>query len=176
MSVKEQQIVDLNQKINRLYAIICRLSEYVGWQDLENLALGLNDSCGMDENKPLIPVKLEPTLAELPDEVSDWGHNYSKITDAPKESESTEDNWQEVASMMRDGHKDILSDTNPDSEHHSFSDCFYHEDNNVSCEDKLQRLTAQLTAAYNRIAHLEEQLLAHRQQTETRQHGFHFNH
>ena len=176
MSLKEQQIIDLNQKINRLYAIICRLSEYVGWQDLENLALGFNDNSGIDKNKPLIPVKLEPTLAELPDEVKDWGHNDSTIAEAAKESESTDDDWEEVANIMRDGHKDILSDTSLDSEHHSFSDCFYHEDNNVSCEDKLQRLTAQLTAAYNRIAHLEEQLLTYRQQTETRQHGFHFNH
>jgi len=33
---------------------------------------------------------------------------------------------------------------------------------NISTELQIQRLTAQLTAAYNRIAALEEQLLARR--------------
>jgi hypothetical protein len=51
-------------------------------------------------------------------------------------------------------HKDVLEDTGyvegPRGDHH------------LSSEVQIQRLTAQLTAAYNRIAALEEQLLAHR--------------
>ncbi|NJL21249.1 MAG: hypothetical protein HC895_11175 [Leptolyngbyaceae cyanobacterium SM1_3_5] len=53
-------------------------------------------------------------------------------------------------------HKDVLMDSD------------YHEsdmqsgDRGISPEIQIQRLTAQLTAAYNRIAALEEQLLAQR--------------
>lgn len=53
-------------------------------------------------------------------------------------------------------HKDVLVDSD------------YHEsdmqsgDRGISPEIQIQRLTAQLTAAYNRIAALEEQLLAQR--------------
>jgi uncharacterized coiled-coil protein SlyX len=53
-------------------------------------------------------------------------------------------------------HKDVLVDTNyldPSSTG---------RDKELSPEIQIQRLTAQLTAAYNRIAALEEQLLAQR--------------
>lgn len=54
------------------------------------------------------------------------------------------------------GHKDVLSDfTYPETESHG-------GDKSLSPEVQIQRLTAQLTAAYNRIAALEEQLLARR--------------
>jgi hypothetical protein len=53
-------------------------------------------------------------------------------------------------------HKDILVDT-PYLETDSQT-----SDRNLTPEIQIQRLTAQLTAAYNRIAALEEQLLAKR--------------
>jgi chaperonin cofactor prefoldin len=53
-------------------------------------------------------------------------------------------------------HKDVLIDTNDvDSTAHSGEKA-------LAPEVQIQRLTAQLTAAYNRIAALEEQLLAQR--------------
>lgn len=53
-------------------------------------------------------------------------------------------------------HKDVLSDFNyPESESQS-------GERSLSPEVQIQRLTAQLTAAYNRIAALEEQLLSKR--------------
>jgi hypothetical protein len=53
-------------------------------------------------------------------------------------------------------HKDVLSDFSfPESEPHS-------GERSLSPEVQIQRLTAQLTAAYNRIAALEEQLLSKR--------------
>jgi hypothetical protein len=53
-------------------------------------------------------------------------------------------------------HKDILVDSRyPDLERHS-------NETTLSKDVQIQRLTAQLTAAYNRIAALEEQLLATR--------------
>ncbi|NEP32540.1 MAG: hypothetical protein F6K63_03250 [Moorea sp. SIO1G6] len=54
-------------------------------------------------------------------------------------------------------HKDVLIDSN--SGLGSFSK---NSNNNISADIQVQRLTAQLTAAYNRIAALEEQLLAQR--------------
>lgn len=55
-------------------------------------------------------------------------------------------------------HKDILLDTTyMDLERHA-------AEPTLSAEVQIQRLTAQLTAAYNRIAALEEQLLACRTQ------------
>ena len=53
-------------------------------------------------------------------------------------------------------HKDVLMDDNyPESDSQS-------GDRVLAPEVQIQRLTAQLTAAYNRIAALEEQLLARR--------------
>lgn len=54
-------------------------------------------------------------------------------------------------------HKDVLIDGNNEitSSHHN-------SDKALSADIQVQRLTAQLTAAYNRIAALEEQLLARR--------------
>lgn len=53
-------------------------------------------------------------------------------------------------------HKDVLSDFSyPESDSQS-------GERSLSPEVQIQRLTAQLTAAYNRIAALEEQLLAKR--------------
>lgn len=53
-------------------------------------------------------------------------------------------------------HKDVLIDNNELDTHHANSE------KELSPQIQIQRLTAQLTAAYNRIAALEEQLIAHR--------------
>ena len=52
-------------------------------------------------------------------------------------------------------HKDILVDDNSSSGASSSND-------NLAPDTQIRRLTAQLTAAYNRIAALEEQLLTYR--------------
>lgn len=52
-------------------------------------------------------------------------------------------------------HKDVLVDVRPETEQQR-------GDRLLSPEVQVQRLTAQLTAAYNRIATLEEQLLSRR--------------
>lgn len=54
-------------------------------------------------------------------------------------------------------HKDILVDNNHDN-----SNSHQNSENLISADVQVQRLTAQLTAAYNRIAALEEQLLVRR--------------
>ncbi|NEP59229.1 MAG: hypothetical protein F6K31_19780 [Symploca sp. SIO2G7] len=54
-------------------------------------------------------------------------------------------------------HKDVLMDGNTHSNSYQ-----QNSDSSLSAELQVQRLTAQLTAAYNRIAALEEQLLSRR--------------
>lgn len=54
-------------------------------------------------------------------------------------------------------HKDILVDDNRSTSSNSSS-----SEQNLSPDIQIRRLTAQLTAAYNRIAALEEQLLTYR--------------
>jgi hypothetical protein len=54
-------------------------------------------------------------------------------------------------------HKDVLIDGRSD-----FANSHQNSENALSSDIQIQRLTAQLTAAYNRIAALEEQLLARR--------------
>jgi uncharacterized coiled-coil protein SlyX len=53
-------------------------------------------------------------------------------------------------------HKDILLDDVPWDRHHQ------NKEKEFTAELQIKRLTAQLTAAYNRIAALEEQLLSRR--------------
>ncbi|MEL7035695.1 MAG: hypothetical protein AAFO04_08785 [Cyanobacteria bacterium J06592_8] len=55
-------------------------------------------------------------------------------------------------------HKDILSDDN----YVTAKTMFHHEEPSITADIQIQRLTAQLTAAYNRIAALEERLLSQR--------------
>lgn len=55
-------------------------------------------------------------------------------------------------------HKDVLMDGNSEMTNSSSQN----SENSLSADIQVQRLTAQLTAAYNRIAALEEQLLARR--------------
>ncbi|NER47415.1 MAG: hypothetical protein F6J92_12080 [Symploca sp. SIO1A3] len=54
-------------------------------------------------------------------------------------------------------HKDVLMDGNTHSSSYQ-----QNSESSLSAELQVQRLTAQLTAAYNRIAALEEQLLSRR--------------
>lgn len=54
-------------------------------------------------------------------------------------------------------HKDVLIDGKSE-----FTNSHQNSENGLSADIQVQRLTAQLTAAYNRIAALEEQLLARR--------------
>jgi len=63
---------------------------------------------------------------------------------------------QDGASEYQLTHKDILVDDNSSSSSTSSSS------DNLSPDTQIRRLTAQLTAAYNRIAALEEQLLTYR--------------
>jgi len=73
--------------------------------------------------------------------------NYSKYSNP----------WYQSHSDSSMEHKDILKD-NRAGEHSTQT----HGDQPMSTELQIQRLTAQLTAAYNRIAALEDQLISRR--------------
>jgi hypothetical protein len=94
-----------------------------------------------------LATSLTPVLAEL------------KFVSTPSMGRSTIGSGHHSYSQYSDSfmeHKDVLVDnTNPEATSHS-------GDKALSPEVQIQRLTAQLTAAYNRIAALEEQLLSHR--------------
>lgn len=90
--------------------------------------------------------KIKPSvmMAEIipdSDQIADWIGGASQTLASP------------VQSSLE--HKDILVD---DEHHHSRS---YSSERYMTTEVQIQRLTAQLTAAYNQIAALEERLLAH---------------
>ncbi|WP_019506365.1 hypothetical protein [Pleurocapsa sp. PCC 7319] len=70
------------------------------------------------------------------------GHSYYKSHDGDSDYQLT--------------HKDILVDDNSSTSSANSSS------ENLSPDTQIRRLTAQLTAAYNRIAALEEQLLTYR--------------
>ncbi|NEO29061.1 MAG: hypothetical protein F6K36_01090 [Symploca sp. SIO3C6] len=77
------------------------------------------------------------------------------LASAPNSRGSSYQSPSLLKSVME--HKDILVDgTN------GLSSSYQNSENTLSADVQVQRLTAQLTAAYNRIAALEEQLLARR--------------
>jgi len=77
-------------------------------------------------------------------------------TDALAEVNGRYGNNSYSASKSVMEHKDVLSDSNELETH------LHNGEKELAPEIQIQRLTAQLTAAYNRIAALEEQLLARR--------------
>jgi uncharacterized coiled-coil protein SlyX len=123
MDTLQQQITELNHKMDRLYEIVERLSERITNLILEGQQSSENASTQYPQKSSL--------------------------------NSSTYQNNGRFYAMAE--HKDILLDDgegrnrlNPDSEQ------------TLSSDIQIRRLTAQLTASYNRIAALEEQLLAHR--------------
>ena len=74
--------------------------------------------------------------------------NYSKNNSLTQEKDH---------SFSLTNHKDIIMDESSESSIGSTNN-----DSELSTEIQIRRLTAQLTAAYNRIAALEEQLLTYR--------------
>lgn len=100
---------------------------------------------------------VEPLSRQVSESLSTTG-NMSSF-DSGNLSPSIRQNDYQSQGLMRSvmEHKDVLSDGNS-----SLITSYQNGDNALSAEIQIQRLTAQLTAAYNRIAALEEQLLARR--------------
>jgi len=102
---------------------------------------------------------VEPLSRQISEVVSQTEQSSSTNSDySYSATNSRPHNYQNqsfLKSVME--HKDILSDNNSE-----INASYQNSENSLSAEIQVQRLTAQLTAAYNRIAALEEQLLARR--------------
>lgn len=105
------------------------------------------------------------TLYEVVDKLSDRVSSaltecrltpVSAPTDVMGEANGRYSNNVYSASKSVMEHKDVLLDSNELDNH------IHSGEKELAPEIQIQRLTAQLTAAYNRIAALEEQLLARR--------------
>jgi uncharacterized coiled-coil protein SlyX len=120
MDVLQQQIVELDGKVEQLYKLVERICDRLNASE-------------QDKHRAL-----ENNLTQLPE------------TKSYMVSESGRKHFQAIAE-----HKDILIDDR-------YERSTTHDNNsehNFSSDLQIRRLTAQLTAAYNRIAALEEQLL-----------------
>jgi hypothetical protein len=118
----ENHIITLEQKMDRLYAVVEHLSNR------------------LDEN-----LQIRQSV----------DHDHSLENTSVEES-STETSQQKGLSTIM-GHKDVLLDDDTNTTRRTASD-----GEEVSPEIQIRRLNTQLAAAYNRIAALEEQLLAQR--------------
>jgi hypothetical protein len=141
-----KEITKLHEQVSQLYILLKELSEYVGWQDISNLNL---------------PVDLPSNVKVSKFSSNNVNHSHSN---GLKQNRNSGDNL-----YLLNQHKDILMDDEPSPS--SVSDSSNHSEV-ISCEEQVHRLTAQLTAAYYRIASLEEQLLALRNNMETGENGF----
>ncbi|MFP4133703.1 MAG: hypothetical protein ACLFQP_05120 [Halothece sp.] len=115
----ENHITTLEQKIDRLYAVVEHLSNR------------------LDTNMQMQASQDNPT-------------ERATINES-----SQENRHRGFSSIM--GHKDVLVDDDTNTSRNTASD-----GEKVSPEIQIRRLNTQLAAAYNRIAALEEQLLAQR--------------
>ncbi len=97
------------------------------------------------------------TLISLPKEARFQSDQELSL---PKESQPIVEQELELSNSEQEmmAHKDILRETYKAKT--SYSQMY--GENHLSPEIQIRRLTAQLTAAYNRIAVLEEQLLSRR--------------
>jgi hypothetical protein len=133
MDKLQREVMELNYKVERLSQIVERLSRQM--ESLKNnkeQQLGKNPGLTSMSSVP----KIMPPL---------------NFTGSEQSGSSSEE--------LMIGHKDILNDEDSHSlEIYDYSPL----ELGMSCELQVQRLTAQLTAAYHRIAALEEQLLAKR--------------
>jgi hypothetical protein len=132
MNGLHRDIIALEHKIDGLYAIVEQLSRQVA----ELLARAQNDP----HREP------EPNSAKVNSPAAKPPHR-----DPPTPQQL---HWQAVMS-----HKDVLMD---DSDWEQVQAIDTEPEPPMSNDLQVRRLTAQVTAAYNRIAALEEQLLSHR--------------
>ncbi|MBE9037800.1 hypothetical protein [aff. Roholtiella sp. LEGE 12411] len=98
-----------------------------------------------------LEIKVSQALSECSLAKTQQGDNYQESSEAGRYSLKGH-----ISSKSDLEHKDVLTDgIYPDLSRQA-------GDKNLTPEIQIQRLTAQLTAAYNRIAALEEQLMRER--------------
>ena len=142
----QQQISTLTRKVDRVYQILDRLNQQV----CQNLDAQIIDGEETSIRHPLnrdAPQRVDPSDARQVGSYRDRGS-----ADLPISS-----NYRHNTAEWVIAQQNILIDSSGiEISHHQI------EEQDLSPQIQIQRLTAQLTAAYNRIAALEEQLLARR--------------
>jgi hypothetical protein len=142
----QQQISILTRKVDRVYQIIDRLNQHV-FETLDPQILsGEETSIKHPLNREELP---NGDSRRMPAETNYRSNCYA---DLPSSSSYRRDTPEWAIAQQ-----DILIDSSGvEISHHQI------KEQDLSPQVQIQRLTAQLTAAYNRIAALEEQLLAKR--------------
>ncbi|MGY6530514.1 MAG: hypothetical protein ACXITR_11365 [Cyanobacterium sp.] len=154
MTVQRQEIWQLNQKIEQLYTIVKQLGNQIGWEGVEDLCFSVQNNEDFELVNDFTARQQDFNLEQIESE---------EMLGAESDLESHQDN-----------HKDVLVDKEQQKPRRFPINS--HLEDDISCEDQVQRLTAQLTAAYHRIASLEDQLLANRGIRENGQNSFYGNH
>lgn len=153
MTDKQQDLKKIHKRISQIYLMVKQLGEYVGWDgdDIPHVNIA-----NFDDNSSEVEAS--------------QNHSAFSSSVSPKYHHSRT-NFSFEHQQLLNNHKDILVDD--ESLHPSFASYCHSSDNvNISCEEQVNRLTAQLTAAYHRIACLEEQLLSARHHSENNNHDF----
>ncbi len=134
LDLLSKQIAALSSKIDSLYLIVEQLNQ--------RLSQAIDDGSLTSMPRTLSVSNFsapEPSASHLDDE--DWVGGSSQAYASP------------VSASLE--HKDVLVDDGHRGSRNYSGERF------ITTEVQIQRLTAQLTAAYNQIAALEERLLAH---------------
>ncbi|AFZ48676.1 hypothetical protein Cyast_2734 [Cyanobacterium stanieri PCC 7202] len=159
MTIQRQEIWQLNQKIEQLYAIVKQLGHRIGWEGVEDLCFSVQSNSNDFELVNDFTARQQDLKLQAMDSEDVLMEEYS---------------GENGLEFGQDSHKDVLVDENENSPKRFPINSLPEDD--ISCEDQVQRLTAQLTAAYHRIASLEDQLLANRGIREGGQNTFYGNH
>ncbi|MGC9524249.1 MAG: hypothetical protein ACP5D7_01775 [Limnospira sp.] len=141
MDVLTQQVIALTHKVDALYEIVMQLSEKSNVDDKQMSLPSLSLTVETPEPQSVA----EETVGGTSGDDTRFPASPPPPTLLRLESRRAE-------------HKDILiDDCYTDS-----TNIIHRQEPTLTAEVQIQRLTAQLTAAYNRIAALEEQLLSKR--------------
>jgi hypothetical protein len=149
MESLQQQISTLSQKVDLVYEVLDRLSHNIsedrGSPTVSDEETSVKHSRNHDRATRFDSVM---SMRRNPD-VQNYRQSYP--------ASSNSNGYRHDASDWAIAQQDILIDSSGvEVTHHQI------KEQDLSPQIQIQRLTAQLTAAYNRIAALEEQLLAKR--------------
>jgi hypothetical protein len=145
----QQQISSLTRKVDRVYEVIDRLNQHI----VDSLDSQLVSSkATLMVAHPLNKADLQRVGGEVGLSKEINRYRTSGYADLPSGANYRHDTAEWVIAQQ-----DVLIDSSGvEISHHQI------KEQDLSPQIQIQRLTAQLTAAYNRIAALEEQLLANR--------------
>jgi hypothetical protein len=142
MESLQQQINTLTQKVDLVYEVLDRLYHNVS-ENLDGQTISNEDSSiDRARNRSITSMRRNS-------DAKYYRHGYTDLAKG--------NNYHHEASDLAIAQQDVLIDSSGvEVTHHQI------KEQDLSPQVQIQRLTAQLTAAYNRIAALEEQLLAKR--------------